>query len=78
MNPPIALFTLPNCKWCNEAKAYLKSHHFKYNEIDLTKNKQALKDCQKHKCKGAPVFLIGNRWICGFDKNKINKVLGIK
>ena len=75
---PIALFTLPNCKWCNEAKNYLKLHHFKYNEIDLTKNKKALSDCQKHKCKGAPVFLIGNSWICGFDTTKINKALGIK
>ena len=78
MKLPIALFTLPNCKWCNEAKNYLKLHHFKYNEIDLTKNKKALSDCQKHKCKGAPVFLIGNSWICGFDTTKINKALGIK
>ncbi len=78
MNLPVALFTLPNCKWCNEAKLYLKSNKIRYNEVDLTKNKQALKDCQKHKCKGAPVFLIGNHWICGFDKTKINKALGIK
>ncbi|MCG3711633.1 glutaredoxin family protein [Aliarcobacter butzleri] len=55
----------------------MKSKNLKYNLIDLSKNKQALKDCQKH-CSGAPVLLIGNSWICGFDKNKINKELGIK
>ncbi|MDY3201364.1 MAG: glutaredoxin domain-containing protein, partial [Arcobacter sp.] len=45
---PIALFTLPNCKWCEEAKFYFKSKKLKYNLIDLSKNKQALQDCQKH------------------------------
>ncbi|WP_323592065.1 glutaredoxin domain-containing protein [Aliarcobacter butzleri] len=74
---PIALFTLPNCKWCKEVIFYLKSKNLKYNLIDLSKNKQALIDCQKH-CSGAPVLLIRNKWICGFDKNKINKELGIK
>ncbi|OCL82912.1 glutaredoxin family protein [Arcobacter porcinus] len=74
---PVALFTLPNCKWCNEAINYLKSKKIKYNQIDLTKDKNALKDCQK-RCKGAPVILIGNSWICGFDKKRINKELGIK
>ena len=74
---PIALFTLPNCKWCKEAIIYLKSKKLKFNQIDLTKNASALKDCQK-RCSGAAVILIGNSWICGFDKEKINKELGIK
>lgn len=74
----VALFTLPNCKWCNEAKNYFALKKIKYNLIDVSKNKQALKDCQKHGCKGAPVVLIENQWICGFDKKKINKALGIK
>ncbi|AXH15787.1 NrdH-redoxin [Malaciobacter mytili] len=75
---PVALFTLPNCKWCDNAKAYLKSKKIRFNQIDVSRNKEALKDCQKHGCNGAPVILIGNRWICGFDKEKINKELGIK
>ncbi len=75
---PVALFVLPKCKWCDEAKAYLKSRKIRYNLIDVSKNKKALNDCKKHGCSGSPVILIGNTWICGFDKNKINKELGIK
>ncbi|WP_419769122.1 MAG: glutaredoxin family protein [Candidatus Marinarcus sp.] len=75
---PVALFTIPNCKWCSQAAAYFKEKKIKYNQIDVSKNRQALKDCQKNGCKGAPVILIGNRWICGFDKEKIHKELGIK
>ncbi len=74
----VVLFTLPKCKWCNEAKVYLKAKKIKYNLINLSTNKKALNDCKKHGCKGAPVFLIDNKWICGFNKDKINRVLGIK
>ena len=42
---PVALFTLPNCKWCKEASTYLKTKKIKFNLIDLSKNKEALKDC---------------------------------
>lgn len=75
---PVALFILPKCNWCKQAMDYLKGKKIQYNQIDLSVNKKALQDCKKHGCKGAPVILIGNEWICGFDKNKINKVLGIK
>lgn len=74
----VALFTMPKCKWCDEAKNYLKSKKIRYSQIDVTKSKSALKECQKHGCRGVPVVLIGNIWICGFDKNKINRALGIK
>ncbi len=74
----VALFTLPKCKWCDEAKAYFKIKKIKYSLINLSTNKKALNDCKKHGCIGVPVVLIENQWICGFDKNKINKALGIK
>ena len=51
----ITLFTIPNCKWCSEVKIYFKKKKIKYHSIDLSKNAMALKDCKKHKCKGAPV-----------------------
>jgi len=46
--------------------------------VDVSKNKKALKDCQNQGCRGVPVFLIGQTWVCGFDKQKINRLLGIK
>ena len=46
--------------------------------MDVSTNKKALRDCQNNGRKGVPVFLIGQTWICGFDKSKIDKALGIK
>ncbi|MBD3840872.1 MAG: glutaredoxin family protein [Campylobacterales bacterium] len=78
MKQPVILFTAPKCSWCSEAKRYLKSKNIFYKTVDVSTNKKALQDCQKNGCRGVPVFLVGNTWICGFDKNKINKTLGIK
>ena len=73
----VVLFTSPGCHWCVSAKTYLKSHGIKFKTIDISKDADAAKDCQRHGCKGVPALLIGSRWICGFDKTKINKELGI-
>ena len=73
----VVLFTAPGCHWCTTAKTYLKSKGVKFKAIDISKDESAAKDCQRHGCKGVPALLVGSRWICGFDKNKINKELGI-
>ena len=74
---PVALFTAPGCKWCATAKKYLKDKGIRFRTIDISTNNQAAKDCLKHGCRGVPVVLIGNRWICGFDQKSIDKELGI-
>jgi len=74
---PVALFTAPGCKWCTTAKKYLKDKGIRFRTIDISTNNQAAKDCLKHGCRGVPVVLIGNRWICGFDQKTIDKELGI-
>ena len=74
----VVLFTSPTCHWCTVAKNHFKKHNIKFRQIDITKDKKAADDCLRHGCKGVPVVLIGSRWICGFDQNKIDKELGIK
>lgn len=74
----VVLFTSPGCSWCVTAKNYLQKHKINFKQIDISKDADAAKDCERHGCRGVPVLLIGSRWICGFDKEKINKELGIK
>lgn len=75
MSKRVVLFTTPSCKWCTVAKKYFKQNDIKFKTIDINKDKKAAKDCEDHGCRGVPVVLIGSRWICGFDQNKIEKVL---
>ncbi len=74
----VVLFTAPGCHWCTTAKNYFKKQSVRFRAIDISKDKTAAKDCEKHGCRGVPVVMIGNKWICGFDKNKINKELNLK
>lgn len=73
----VVLFTSPTCKWCTTAKNHFERHQIKYKTIDITKDEQAAKDCERHGCRGVPVVLIGSRWICGFDQQAIDKALGL-
>ncbi|MBN2895135.1 MAG: glutaredoxin family protein [Campylobacterales bacterium] len=73
----VVLFTSPTCKWCTTAKKHFESHQIKYKAIDITKDEQAAKDCERHGCRGVPVVLIGSQWICGFDQKAIDKALGL-
>ena len=78
MQKSVVLFTSPNCQWCTVAKNHFKKNQIKFRTIDISKDNRAKKDCEKHGCRGVPVILVGSRWICGFDKNKINRELGIR
>ncbi len=78
VNKRVVLFTSPGCSWCTTAKNHLQQNKITFKTIDISKDADAARDCEKHGCRGVPVVLIGSRWICGFDKEKINKELGIK
>lgn len=78
MNKRVVLFTAPGCHWCTVAKNHFKKNSIKFKTIDISRDKAAARDCEKHGCRGVPVVLIRSRWICGFDKNKINRELEIR
>lgn len=73
----VVLFTAPGCHWCTVAKNHFKKNEIRFKTIDISRDKDAARDCQMHGCRGVPVVLVGSKWICGFDKTKIDKELGI-
>lgn len=75
----VILFTTPTCSWCRVAKNYLKEKNIKFKAVDISKDRRAAEDMVKRTGQqGVPVILINNRPVIGFDKNKINRLLGIK
>jgi glutaredoxin 3 len=49
-----------------------------FKEINLERNREAARDIvRKTGQTGVPVIKIGNRWIVGFDKERIEKELGL-
>ena len=76
--PRIVIFTTPSCPWCRAVKAYLRQKKFRFREVDVSKDPNAARDMIRRTGQmGVPVLLIGNRPVVGFDKEKIDKLLGI-
>ncbi|RMH64823.1 MAG: NrdH-redoxin [Calditrichaeota bacterium] len=77
--PKVIIFTTPTCSFCTAAKRYFREKRVKFREVDVSRNPSAAADMQRRTGQmGVPVILINNRPIVGFDKPKINQMLGLK
>ena len=79
IQPKVIMFSTPTCSYCNVAKRYFRDKKIKFRNVDVSRDQKAAADMQRRTGQtGVPVILINNRSIVGFDKPKINKLLGIK
>lgn len=79
MKPKIIIFSTPSCSWCKKIKDYIKKNGFTYKDVDVSKDAKAFQDMvRKTNQEGVPQTWINNQPIVGFDKAKIDRLLGIK
>ncbi|MDH5680378.1 MAG: glutathione S-transferase N-terminal domain-containing protein [Spirochaetota bacterium] len=72
------IFSTPSCGYCKQAKSYLKQAGVRVKEVDISKDQRAAEEMvRKTGQQGVPVIIMKGTTIVGFDKNKINRVLGI-
>lgn len=75
----VLVFTTPTCSWCTRTKSYLRERHVPFREIDVSKNQSAARDLVRRTGQmGVPVIEIDGKPIVGFDKPKIDRLLGLK
>ncbi|MBM7559324.1 glutaredoxin family protein [Marinitoga litoralis] len=74
----IAIYTTSRCPWCKKAKNYFKQLGIPFKEYNVEKDQRAAERMVKKTGQmGVPVIEIGNQTIVGFDKAKIERLLGI-
>jgi glutaredoxin 3 len=76
--PRIIILTGASCPWCGRVKDYLKEKRFRFREVNVEKDRDGARELQRRNIMGVPVVLINNHPIVGFDKAKIDKLLGIR
>lgn len=77
--PTVLIFTTPTCSYCNMAKRYFREHNIRFRDIDISRDPAAARDVVRRSGQmGVPVIDIGGKIVVGFDKAKINQLLGIK
>ena len=74
----VIVYTTPTCSHCRTLKEYLRNNQVPFREIDVTKDEKAATEMvSRSGQQGVPQSVIDGRVIVGFDRNKINNLLGI-
>ena len=72
----VVVFSTSTCSWCRRVKRYLKENRVPFKEVNVEKDEDAARDLRRKTGQsGVPVVKIGNKWIVGFDKDRIDKEL---
>ncbi|AEH50667.1 glutaredoxin family protein [Pseudothermotoga thermarum] len=75
----ITVYTAPGCPYCTKAKNYFRQLGLNFTEIDVSKDyRKAQELVRKTGQMGVPVIEIGNQIIIGFDKDRIDRILGVR
>lgn len=74
----VTVYSTPTCSWCTRLKDYLKDKKIKFRDIDVSKDQKAAEEMvNRSGQQGVPQSLIGGQVIIGFDKAKIDNLLGL-
>lgn len=75
----IKVYSTPFCPYCVTLKDYLKDKKVEFTEIDVSENEEKRDEMVKLSGQiGVPVVDIDGKIIVGFDKEEIDKTLGLK
>ena len=77
--PTVIVFSTPTCSFCTAAKHYFRQQGIKFRDVDVSRDPAAARDMVRRSGQqGVPVIDIGGKIVVGFDRNKINQLLGLK
>jgi len=77
--PRVIVFTAPSCGFCRSVKGYLRQRGIRFKEGDLSRDAAAARDVvRRTHQQGVPVIYIGSKFVIGFDRPKIDRLLGFR
>lgn len=74
----VTVYTTPSCTWCNTIKRHFQENGIRYREVDVSRDQKAAEEMVRRSGQqGVPQTDINGEIIVGFDKTRINNLLGI-
>jgi len=73
----VVIFSSNTCPYCVLAKEYLEEKGISYVEKNVQTDKSAKEELMKMGHMGVPVLIIDGEEVVGFDKTRIDELLGI-
>ena len=78
MDKNIIIYSTPTCPWCTRVKQFLQEKNVFFQDFDVSQNQDKAEEMvQKSGQMGVPVVDIDGEIIVGFDKERIEEVLGL-
>jgi len=75
----VTVYSTPTCTWCNALKTHLRKNGIRFTDIDVSKDQKAAEAMVRRSGQqGVPQTDINGEIIIGFDKERINTLLGIQ
>ncbi len=72
----VKVYSTPTCPWCTVAKNYLKSKNIQYEDLDVSRDRDAAAEMvRKSGQRGVPVIEINGKIIVGFDQAAIDDLV---
>lgn len=74
----VTVYTTQSCPWCVRVKNYLRQMNVPFKEIDVGRDHAAAMDLVRRTGQtGVPQLNIDGHYVVGFDKPKIDRLLGL-
>jgi thioredoxin reductase (NADPH) len=73
----VVVYTSAGCPFCVKVKEQLKAWNIPYTEKNTSENREYLEELRSRKLFGTPVTFIGNRFVMGFQPEKMRNLLGL-
>jgi len=75
----VVVYTSSSCPWCSTVKSYLMKNRIYFREVDVSRDQQAAERLVRRSGQmGVPQTDIDGNIVVGFDKPKLDSLLGIK
>jgi glutaredoxin 3 len=74
----VTIYSTPTCHFCQMSKEFFKEHNVAYQEFDVAADVEKRQEMQeKSGGLAVPVIDIGGEITVGFDKERLEQLLGI-
>jgi glutaredoxin 3 len=72
----LKLYSREWCSWCIDAKDYLNEKGYRFQEIDVGKDREAYEDMKRLSAQTyVPTFVAGDKVLANFDTDQLEKFL---
>lgn len=77
MSKNVVVFSSNSCGYCTMAKEYLTEKNVEFTERNVSSDVEARKELMAKGYMGVPVIYVDDEVIQGFDKAKLDTLLGL-